>query len=100
MSLILERNSKFKKPDLQNWAIHLDRMIRIDKRDPAEIFQVIQWCQADDFWQNNILSTEKLRKQYDQLAMKMKKSNTDKTALGLAEWLKKKKEQATTSAFF
>jgi len=46
-------------------------MIRIDKRDVSEIGQVIEWCQQDQFWQSNILSTSKLRKQYDQLVIKM-----------------------------
>lgn len=70
--LIKERKPDFKKPDLQKWAVHIDRMIRLDKRKPDIITNVIEWAQADiDFWQNNILSTEKLRKQFDQLEMKM-----------------------------
>jgi len=71
---ITERNPKFKRPDLRKWGVNVDRMIRIDKRDPKEIMKVIEWVQADDFWQNNILSTLKLRKQYDQLFMKMNKA--------------------------
>jgi len=46
-------------------------MISIDKRTPENIESVIRWCQADSFWKTNILSPEKLRKQYDQLYMKM-----------------------------
>lgn len=72
---ILLRRPNYKKPNLQQWAKHVDLMIRIDKRDPAEIERVIRWCQRDDFWQDNILSTAKLRKQYDQLALKMSKEN-------------------------
>jgi len=71
LNLILERRNGFKKPDLQKWAKHIDLMIREDKRDPEEIEKVIKWCQADKFWQNNILSPRKLRKQFDQLALKM-----------------------------
>ena len=73
LTKILDRNPNFKKPDLQKWAVHIDRMIRLDKREPPEIAKVIEWCQQDDFWQDNILSTQKLRKQYDQLVMKMNK---------------------------
>ena len=54
-------------------------MIRVDKRDPDEIARVIDWCQADSFWQNNILSTEKLRIQYDQLLLKMNQTQVLKT---------------------
>ena len=70
LDLISERRPNLKKPDIIKWAEHIDLMIRVDKRDPEEIKTVIEWCQADEFWQNNILSTAKLRKQYDQLALK------------------------------
>jgi len=73
LQLILARRNNFKKPDLQKWSVHIDRLIRIDNAKPDEIEKVITWCQADNFWQNNILSTEKLRSQFDQLAMKMAK---------------------------
>lgn len=78
LSLIVERKHTFKKPDLQKWAVHVHRMIRLDNRRPDIIAKVIKWAQADtDFWQNNILSTEKLRKQFDQLEMKMEKERGD-----------------------
>jgi len=73
LEIILKRKPDFKKPDLQKWGSHINRMIYIDKRNPDEIEKVMLWCQQDDFWQNNILSTEKLRKQYDQLVLKMNK---------------------------
>jgi phage replication O-like protein O len=70
LSLIFFRNPKFKKPNIQKWADHIGRLINIDKRTPEEIQGVIEWCQQDDFWQNNILSTQTLRKQFDKLFMK------------------------------
>ena len=69
---IIERKPNFKKPDPQKWAAQIDKMIRIDKRDEQTIAKVIAWCQQDEFWQSNILSTNKLRQQFDQLEMKMK----------------------------
>ena len=57
---------------MQIWAKHIDLAIRIDNRTPEELRAVIEWCQGDSFWQNNILSTEKLRKQFDKLWMQMK----------------------------
>lgn len=71
MNLIKNRNPKFKEPNLQEWAKHIDRMVRLDKRTIKEVEAVLRWCQEDEFWQNNILSTEKLRKQFDQLSLKM-----------------------------
>jgi hypothetical protein len=70
-SLILERDKTHKKPNFQMWGKDIDLMIRVDKRDVKEIEQVIYWCQGSSFWQNNILSPRKLRKQYDQLKLKM-----------------------------
>jgi len=69
LDCIEERKPDFKEPNLQTWAKHINQMIRLDKRDPTKIKAVIEWCQKDSFWQNNILSTEKLRKQFDRLEM-------------------------------
>ncbi len=71
---ILERKPNFKRPNLQTWAKKIDLMIRVDGRDPDRIKEVIEWCQTDDFWQNNILSTEKLRKHFDRLELQMEKN--------------------------
>lgn len=68
---ILERDPQFKMPNSQVWAGHIDRLMRLDKRSFSEILAVIKWCQSDDFWQNNILSTKKLREKFPQLLLKM-----------------------------
>ncbi len=70
-NLIFIRNSNHKQPNFQAWAKQVDLMIRTDKRQPDKIREVIKWCQSDPFWQNNILSTYKLRVQYDALTLKM-----------------------------
>jgi hypothetical protein len=58
-------------PNLQNWASSIEKMIRIDKRDPSRIREVIKWCQEDNFWKGNILSTNKLREKYDKLNLQL-----------------------------
>ena len=70
-SKIKKRNNGHRPPNLKKWAIEIDRLIKVDARDPTEIEKVIEWCQEDQFWQNNILSTAKLREKYDQLKLKM-----------------------------
>jgi hypothetical protein len=71
-ALILENNPEAKVPEnFSKWQEEFDLMISIDKRTPENIETVMRWCQADSFWKTNILSPEKLRKQYDQLYMKM-----------------------------
>ncbi len=74
-SFIEKRNNGHKKPDFQKWAVHVDRMIRLDNRKVDDIEAVIKWCQEDEFWQNVVLSTEKLREKYDQLKLKMEAEN-------------------------
>jgi hypothetical protein len=77
LELITTRKPTFRKPTkaaFAKWTQAVGRMIRLDKREPSAVEAVIRWCQADDFWQNNILSGQKLRKQFDQLELKMGKS--------------------------
>jgi len=69
--LIRQRNPEHKTPNLQAWARHVDLMIRVDGRSPERIEQVIRWATRDSFWSRNILSTAKLRQQFDALVMKM-----------------------------
>ena len=76
LNLILTKNPNHKKPNLQKWSKHISDMIRIDKRDIQDISDVINWCQADEFWSPNILSTKKLRDKFDQLYLKMKKTDS------------------------
>jgi len=64
---ILEHIPGYKLPDLQNWSEEMDLLIRVDKRPVEEIRAVILFAQIDPFWQSNILSVKKLRKQYDAL---------------------------------
>lgn len=68
---ILARHENYKRPDLQNWSLHADRMLRLDKRDFEQAKCVIAWAHNDVFWKNVILSTRRLRKQYDELYLKM-----------------------------
>lgn len=79
-SEIQKRKPDYKKPNLKTWARDVDRMIRLDKRKPERIEAVIRWCQADAGdgekafgWQNNILSTGKLREKFDKLELDMQK---------------------------
>jgi hypothetical protein len=69
-SFIEKRNPKNKEPNMQTWARNVDLMMRVDGRLPEDIERVIRWCQADNFWQNNILSTGKLREKFDALMLK------------------------------
>jgi hypothetical protein len=68
---ILRNKSDYRVTPKQekNWALTLDRMIRLDGRTPEQIAATIRWAQRDDFWMTVILSGEKLREKFDQLEM-------------------------------
>ncbi|MFD1990065.1 hypothetical protein ACFSGI_08845 [Paenibacillus nicotianae] len=69
---ILEINPDAKPPNMQKWADDMRLLIENDKRDKHRVAEVIDWIFNDPFWQTNILSPAKLRKQYDTIDTKMK----------------------------
>ena len=69
--LIQRNNPKAKQQDLQKWADVFRLMHERDNRSWKDIGTLIQWSQNDSFWSSNILSANKLRKQFDQLTVKM-----------------------------
>ena len=60
------------KGGIKTWATHIEKLHRIDGRTYEQIEYTIRWTQRDQFWQQNILSTAKLRKQFNNLIPKMK----------------------------
>jgi hypothetical protein len=61
----------------QQWGDDIRKLCEIDKRDPKEIEQVINWCQSDGcFWIPNILSGKKLREKYDMLLSQYKQTKS------------------------
>lgn len=75
-------NPKQKEPNFDTWSNDFRLMREKDNREPQEIKDVIDWCQADPFWQGNILSAKKLREKFDQLTIQM---NSKKGAKNNAE---------------
>lgn len=59
-----------KRPTVTDaWVYSIEKMLRIDERDPAEVQRAILWVTGHDFWSANILSPEKLRTQYDRIRL-------------------------------
>ncbi len=86
-------NPKAKEPNLKEWARHVELMIRRDNRTAEEIKQVIVWVSKHDFWKTNILSTKKLRDQFDQLWTQMIHRKEGKQITNIAD-VQKNKEYA------
>lgn len=66
---------KTKPPNLDSWADQIRLMRTQDKLSLADIHDVFAWANRDAFWQTNILSPMKLRKQFPRLHVASKKSN-------------------------
>ena len=64
-----------KRRNLDNWANQLRLMREADDRSPEDIARVFNWANQDLFWQSNIQSPEKLRKQFIRLHGECRKSN-------------------------
>lgn len=60
-------NRKIDKNYKQNWAIDIDRAIRLDGRTPEQLKNAIIFSSNDTFWKQQILSGANLRKHYDRL---------------------------------
>lgn len=83
-NLIKEKNPAwYVKPDWDKWAEDIRRLREIDKRTPEQIEFMIRWCQQDEFWCKNILSPSKLRKQFNNLVVKVKSQRKD-NKIGIA----------------
>jgi uncharacterized protein YdaU (DUF1376 family) len=75
---ILELNPKHKPPNMDKWANMIRLMREQDKRTHEEICSLFTWANQDDFWKTNILSPEKLRKQWDSLVIKRGQGKTER----------------------
>lgn len=70
------KNNKY-----QSWSEEVRKMNKLDKRSFEEIEYLINWSQRDSFWQSNILSTAKLRTQFDALVLKIKEQKDKKQSI-------------------
>jgi hypothetical protein len=68
---LIEENGSKRPTITKSWRDEARRLLVTDNRDPLEAERVMRWCQADNFWQSNILSMVKFRKQYDRLRLRM-----------------------------
>ncbi|WP_079708592.1 hypothetical protein [Paraliobacillus ryukyuensis] len=76
-SLILKNNPDHKKPNFQKWSDEFRKIVELDKKSKDEVREVMEFVQSDEFEMVNVLSPTKLRKRYDQLAMKVKRSKNN-----------------------
>lgn len=59
-----------KEPKLEDWAIEIDKVHRIDKQSYEVIESVLIWSQQDSFWKQNIRSASALRRNFEKMFIK------------------------------
>ena len=94
---ILKNKPDFKIPNLQKWADTFRLMNERDERSWKTIGDVIMFATQDDFWRVNILSADKLRKQFDRLEMEKDKQKKNRKMVQretLPDWAIKEKEES------
>lgn len=69
--LIQTRDPKAQPPNMERWAVEIERIMRLDGRTAEEVEAVIRWAHADSFWAGVILSPRGLRDKFTQLLLKM-----------------------------
>lgn len=76
--ILQHENPNMKQPNLKAWTKSIERILRIDKRDPEKVRELMLWSIGDEFWHKNILSPDKLRKHYDRLLIEKTKQKNYK----------------------
>ena len=66
-------NKTTQRAKVNNWSEPIRLMVEQDERTHKEIWNLWKRVQKDEFWRGNILSTSKLRDQYDRLNIKLNK---------------------------
>tara|TARA_R100001377_G_C3156261_1_gene98104 strand:+ start:40 stop:837 length:798 start_codon:yes stop_codon:yes gene_type:complete len=67
---LLIQDSRFKKPNLEQWADTVRKIREIDNRDYDTMAAVWTWARKDSFWNSNILSASKFRDKFQTLYLK------------------------------
>jgi len=72
LTILFDMNPQMKLPTIDSWSNTIRLMKERDGRAHDEIRELFLWANKDDFWHQNILSPEKLRKQWDTLVVQRK----------------------------
>jgi len=68
-----------KSVNIERWANDIRLLCENDGVNINDAWKVFKWANSDSFWQTNILSAAKFRKQYAQLSAKMPKQQPQRT---------------------
>ncbi len=75
VELIKNISPNFKQKSLGKWANEIRLMREQDEHSHEDIRRLFHWANSDEFWQKNILSPSKLRKNWVQLELKSQENH-------------------------
>lgn len=90
---IKEHLPRAKPPNMKQWSLEMDRMLRVDKRSPEEAKEVICWLKEDKWFKANVLSPKSLRSQFDRIVAKMQMVKSDDVVRRNREFALKMKDK-------
>lgn len=61
-------------PERKKWALHIERMQRIDGLSMEQIRETLVWTMQDGFWRTNIRSTGKFREKFQTLYLQSRRN--------------------------
>ncbi len=62
----------------KKWAVHIERMQRIDGLSTEQIRDTLIWAMQDGFWRTNIRSTGKFREKFQTLYLQSRRNGSSK----------------------
>jgi hypothetical protein len=65
-------------PEKKKWAVHIERMQRIDNLSAGQIRETLIWAMQDEFWRTNIRSTGKFREKFQTLYLQSRRKSGGK----------------------
>ena len=96
----ISKTKTLDKAKLSDWSKSIELMIEKDGRTIEEIKIVKEFLKTNDFWKKNILSTKKLREQFEKLYLNSKQANTNGQSKQLSTTEKNQRDsKARTTKF-
>jgi hypothetical protein len=84
---LIAANGSLRPRITDKWVTDMDRIMRLDGREPWAVEAIIHWCQHDPFWRANIMSPHKLRQKFDQLRLQAERQSAPNRLEGVMEFL-------------
>lgn len=84
---LIQANGSKRPTVTDKWLTDMERLHRIDGRTWEQINAAIRWVQNDSFWRANVMSPDKLRKQYDALRLRAQGQQKQSAVSKTIGWL-------------